>query len=68
MTNGVSQVANTVADSLRSQPALLSIITLNVLLLGAGVWVLMRIADNSAKDKQHMYEVFDRCIPGREKS
>jgi hypothetical protein len=68
MSNGVTQVAGHVVEGLKSQPALLVVVVLNVLLLGGGIYVLMRIAENSAKDRQWTHELIDRCLPGREKT
>ena len=68
MTNGAVQVASGVVEGLKQQPTLLVIVVLNVLTLGAGIWLVSRVSDASQKEREWQRHLIEQCYPSREKT
>lgn len=59
LQNKAADTVITVVDSLRSVPALLIIVILNVLVVGSFMWFLMT---HQAADQVTMQQLLDKCL------
>ena len=57
---GVTGVAAGVVDNLKSQPAMLVIVVLNVMMLGALLWVISQVAHGRT---EMINSLIERCAP-----
>lgn len=64
----VSEVTGEVVAGLKQQPAMLAVVLLNLVMVGAMGWFLMRVADASNAEKLRVYELLNRCYPPKEKA
>jgi hypothetical protein len=61
------KVATTFIDTMKSQPLALALVAVNLLFLGAGIYILREIADRTAANTLRQSEIYaklaETCIP-----
>lgn len=57
----MSDIARSVAEGLKAQPALLAVVAVNVLSLGFFGYVLHEISDATARDNALIIELVKKC-------
>ena len=56
------QVASDVVAGLRQQPAILALVVLNLVAIGAGIWFLRGLQDAQTKRIEQMMSWIEKCI------
>jgi hypothetical protein len=51
-----------VVSSLKGNPALLTVVVLNVLAVAIGVWFLAKIADNAQQQRDYLFKLIETCL------
>ena len=59
MMTEVTKVATSVIDAMRQQPMVLALIVVNLIFLGALMWVLSSVAETNQREHELQNKVFD---------
>lgn len=62
MIDKVTKVAGTLVDALRDQPLVLALVAINLLFIGVGFYVMMKVADRQDARTQLVSEMMRECL------
>jgi hypothetical protein len=59
------RLAGDVVSGLKQNPAILAIVVLNLIAIGAGVWFMREVSANARATTGQLLTMMERCLDGR---